>query len=168
MKYYTYIHYRNDTNKPFYIGKGVGNRAYSGRDRNNHWRNIVNKCGYHVEILSCFETDKEACLHEVFLIQMFRELGYDLCNIADGGTGGATNTGRKFTEEHKRKIGLANRKHCKYRIIGTNISTGETIELFGEAGVRDAGFDWGHVFKCCVGKRKTHKGFTFKRELIND
>lgn len=168
MKYYTYIHYRCDTNQPFYIGKGVGNRAYSVRDRNTYWKNIVNKCGYKVEILSRFGTDKEACLHEIFLIQLFKELGFKLCNIAPGGNGGAVNTGRKYTEEHKRKIGLANRKNHKYRIIGTNLETGDTIELLGEVSVREAGFDWGHVWKCCVGKRKTHKGFAFRRELIND
>ena len=40
---------------------------------------------------------------------------------------------------------------------------GEVLETFDSAyRVRLAGFDHRHVSACCLGKRKTHKGFTWK------
>ena len=41
-KYYVYIHY-TASGKPFYVGKGKGNRYKTKSGRNQHWHNIVNK-----------------------------------------------------------------------------------------------------------------------------
>ena len=40
-KFYVYEHWRFDTNKPFYVGKGSGNRAYQSIGRNYYWYNVV-------------------------------------------------------------------------------------------------------------------------------
>ena len=41
MEYYTYIHIKE--NKPIYVGKGKGNRAYQKRDYDNYQVKIVDK-----------------------------------------------------------------------------------------------------------------------------
>lgn len=63
--HYLYRHIRLDKNEPFYIGIGtkedvhkrstkpsfMHKRAYSKNDRNNHWKYIVAKTSYEIEIL---------------------------------------------------------------------------------------------------------------------
>lgn len=45
--YYVYIYYRLDTNEPFYVGKGKGDRwrrtDKTTRGHNKHFMNIINK-----------------------------------------------------------------------------------------------------------------------------
>ena len=53
---YLYRHVRLDKNEPFYIGIGKNDddgyiRAYSKKDRNVHWHNVVNVTEYRVEIV---------------------------------------------------------------------------------------------------------------------
>ena len=51
---YVYRHRRLDTNKIFYVGISKTKnfkRAYSKNNRNIHWKRIVNKTDYNVEIL---------------------------------------------------------------------------------------------------------------------
>lgn len=62
-KYYLYRHIRLDKNEPFYIGVGTkrGNgrtdflsayyRAFTHDTRSCYWRNIVQSCGYDVDIV---------------------------------------------------------------------------------------------------------------------
>lgn len=99
--FYTYCHTRNDTNKIFYIGKGKDSRAFHLHQRNKLWHNIVNKHGFQAEILSYWKTEKEAFDHEKLLILCFKDMGYKLSNMSDGGEG---STGLIHTEESKRKI----------------------------------------------------------------
>lgn len=88
MFFYTYIHYRLDNNKPFYIGKGKGYRAYAKkRPYNSHWTNIVNKAGFKAVILAHWQTEEEAFEHEKVLIESFRSMGYELTNKCNGGEG---------------------------------------------------------------------------------
>lgn len=103
MFYYTYAHYRSDDGKLFYIGKGNsrGNRHSSSRNRNQHWHRVVNKHGFRVEILAHWKNEIEAFDHEKVLIRTFRELGYPLTNITDGGEG---TSGMKLSDERKEKI----------------------------------------------------------------
>jgi hypothetical protein len=84
-----YRHIRLDKNEPFYIG--IGNdakRAYSKKNRNNHWHNIVNISDYKVEILLENLTREEACEKEVEFIKLYgrRDLNNGcLVNLTDGG-----------------------------------------------------------------------------------
>lgn len=106
-----YRHRRLDTNKIFYIGIGNDKRPYSKHNRNKHWKNIVNKTDYSVEIISNNLSLEDACELEIFLIQ---EYGKDnLTNINSGGEGqfnpdketrfkiGSGKRGKKISEKHK-------------------------------------------------------------------
>ena len=101
MEFYTYAHYKPEGGL-FYIGKGHANRAYNTKDRNIHWKRVVAKYGKpHVEILAHWDTEKEAFDHEKLLITSFKEMGFVLANITDGGEG---STGLRHTEEVKQRI----------------------------------------------------------------
>jgi hypothetical protein len=87
IMFYTYIHFKADTSKPFYIGKGQGRRHLVKTKRNNYWNNVVNKHGFTSEILCKWKTEHEALEHEKFLIQCFKDIGIPLVNLTDGGEG---------------------------------------------------------------------------------
>lgn len=86
-----YRHRRNDSNQVFYIGIGKEEkRAYSNKSRNTHWKGIVNKHGYSVEIIANDLSWEEACELEIFLISEYgrNDLGLGpLVNMTDGGEG---------------------------------------------------------------------------------
>jgi hypothetical protein len=100
MMFYTYAHYKPD-NSVFYIGKGRGHRAHAKDNRNQHWKNVVAKHGFKVEILSGWDKETDALLHEQFLIACFRGMGYQLANITDGGEG---ISGHKHSDTSKAKM----------------------------------------------------------------
>jgi hypothetical protein len=51
----------------------------------------------------------------------------------------------------------------KGTIVATNIISGKETKLVGQKELEEAGFQYPNVTKCIQGKRKTHKGHTFKR-----
>ncbi|QMM52481.1 HNH endonuclease [Enterobacter sp. RHB15-C17] len=70
---------------------------------------------------------------------------------------------------HAYRIGLKDQRGVKNPafkgwIIGTNISTGETVRIAGKADIKARGFTQACVSLCVLGKQKKHKGFTFKLE----
>ena len=99
--FYTYAHINKDTNKIFYIGKGFENRYKSTDRRNRYWHNIVNKHNFNAEILAYWNTEKEALDHEMLLISCFKDMGYKLANMTDGGEG---TSGYKHSETTKLKM----------------------------------------------------------------
>lgn len=100
---YVYGHYRADTGKLFYVGKGIGDRAWSKRKRNRYWHNTVNKYGYTVKILEDNLTDELAYAKEKQLIE---EVGLqNLTNMTAGGEGGSS--GRICSQETRDKISKA-------------------------------------------------------------
>ena len=101
----TYAHY-TPQGRLFYIGKGSSERrAHYMQGRNNYWNKIVAKYGTpEVQILANWNTEEEAFSHEVLLISCFRDMGYELANLTNGGDG---TSGYKHTEEHRRKNSLA-------------------------------------------------------------
>lgn len=191
QQFYTYLHTKPD-GTIFYIGKGQAKRAYDLVKRNIHWLRVVNKHGKpNVEILAYWDTEQEALDHEVLLISCFRDMGYVLANLTDGGEGSSgfkhsqesiekiakikrdnpTNywLGKTRSEETKQKISAARQKQIiplgalKGVIEATEIKTGRIIILNGAKSITKNNFCAQHVYKCVMGKRKTHKGFTFKR-----
>lgn len=98
--FYTYAHFRPD-GRVFYIGKGSGNR-YLSVGRSTYWKNVVAKEGsFKSEILAEWSTEAEAFEHEKFLIKCFRDLGFSLCNLTDGGEG---TSGRALSDEVRDKL----------------------------------------------------------------
>lgn len=109
-----YRHIRLDNRQPFYIGIGINeSRAYSLRNRNKHWHNIVNKCGYEVQIIFDDLTYKDAKLKEIEFINLY---GRDdisnglLCNLTDGGDGSIN---YRPTEETLLKISQTSKGRIK-------------------------------------------------------
>lgn len=136
-----YQHRRLDTDEVFYVGIGKSvKRAHHKRGRNTHWKNIVNKVGYSVEIVCTCEDWNEACQIEQYLIKFYgrRDLGLgSLVNMTDGGEGvlGITVSdetkslmskakkgkpsnfkGSVMTEDHKRKISES-KKGCNPTVV---------------------------------------------------
>lgn len=100
--FYVYEHIRNDTLKPFYIGKGNGKRAFSKRDRTAYWQNVVNKAdGFTVQYLAQDVDEEFAFLLEVEAIDAYRKRGITLVNLTDGGEG---ITGFKHSDATKRLL----------------------------------------------------------------
>jgi hypothetical protein len=109
-----YRHIRLDNRKPFYIGIGNSEkRAYSTRGRNNHWQNIVKKCGYEVQILFDDLTYDDAKQKEIEFILLYGRYNVSnglLCNLTDGGDG---SLGYKPTEEALLKISKTSKGRVK-------------------------------------------------------
>jgi hypothetical protein len=147
MMFYTYLHSRASDNLPFYIGKGVGKRAWKTTKRNNHWNNVRAKHGVKVEIVAHWQTEQDALDHEKFLIWCFRDMGFDLANIAEGGQPGPVTRGMPKTDEHKAKIAAAHlgrpkRKHsAEARAKKSAAATGRVMpeEVRKKIGAANAG-----------------------------
>jgi hypothetical protein len=186
----TYAHY-TPQGRLFYIGKGDEKRAQSLKGRNKYWHRVVQKHGKpDIQILANWDTNEEACSHEILLISCFKELGHELCNMTAGGEGtygvAPWNKGKPWSDEVKIKHGLKNKgnthwigkKHTvetiakqklaktKFKLIGTNINTGEVVVLIGKENIKKAGFTPTHVYGCVNNKEKSHKGYTWHKESL--
>lgn len=131
---YVYRHIRIDKNEPFYIGIGKTiKRAYSKKNRNIHWKRIVNKTEYQVDILFDNLSWEQAYEKEKEFISFYgrRNLGTGtLVNLTDGGEGTLNlkvsdltksknsalhkgnkyRLGHKISNEHKLKVIESNKK----------------------------------------------------------
>jgi len=89
---YVYRHIRLDKNQPFYIGIGNDDnyaRANTIKGRNLHWKRIVDKTNYDIEILIDGISWELACQKEIEFISIYKRVkdGGTLCNITLGGEG---------------------------------------------------------------------------------
>jgi len=135
--FYTYAHYKPD-NSVFYIGKGRGRRAWSNKNRNPHWRNVIAKHGEpKVEVLAQWPTEEEAFEHEKFLIWCFRDMGYSMANIADGGEGAS---GYKHRDDTIIKM-QKNRMGEKNQFFGRS-HTEKTKKLISESKKANPSSPW--------------------------
>jgi hypothetical protein len=124
MLYYTYLHRRASDGQPFYVGKGKGGRFNSRKDRSPYWRHVAQKHGLKAEIVAQWPTEAEAFEHEKFLIWCFRDMGFELCNLTDGGEGksGWAPTEKTKSLWSKQRTGKGNHRFGK---------TGNQSALYG-------------------------------------
>ena len=192
MEYYTYAYLRED-DTPYYIGKGKGNRAYKKGKSEVYPPKNKNK----IIKLKQNLTEEEAFKHEIYMISVFgrKDLGTGILrNKTDGGDGPSgyimseeqklylseVHSGKKLTEEHKRKITESNirrgagkyertpeillkmkigRKLIKYYLKhedGTEI----IIDSMNEFCKENPHLDRSAMNRVGRGKQKTHKGWT--------
>lgn len=91
-KYYLYRHIRLDTGKPFYIGIGTRQdklthkqyyyRAFRKANRNKHWKNIISKTDYRVEIVLESDSLDFVITKEIEFIELYKKY---LSNKTSGG-----------------------------------------------------------------------------------
>lgn len=117
---FVYRHIRLDTNQPFYIGIGKDERYYfratKKSQRNIHWKRIVAKTDYRVEILMDDITYDEAKAKEIEFIKLYGRINLSngpLCNMTDGGEG---NVGYIPTEETRKKLSNSIKEWNKNRV----------------------------------------------------
>lgn len=119
---YVYRHIRLDKNEPFYIGIGKSiSRAYSKKNRNTHWQNIVKNTDYEIEILFDNLNWDDACNKEKEFIKIYGRCDLHngtLCNLTDGGDG---TINVKISDERKNKMSL-NSKGILNAFYGKNHS----------------------------------------------
>jgi hypothetical protein len=167
---YVYRHITKDTSEVFYIGIGlVKRRSWSTYGRNKHWHNVVNKHGFRHEIIQEGLSRELAKELEIFLIQTYgrRDIGTGrLVNMTDGGDGlfnlseqGRLSlikqrTGRKKSEEARRKIGEAQKrgKHPQAKKV-IDINTGV---IYGC--IKDAAESYGIGYHNLKDKLSARKG----------
>lgn len=102
-----YFHINNTTGQIFYVGIGVETRASSKRNRNNWWKNTVNKYGYDIIIEETNLSWDEACVLEMYWIKRIgrRDLGLGpLVNLTNGGEG---SNGMIVSNETRLKLSIA-------------------------------------------------------------
>lgn len=111
-KFYVYVHRRASDNKPFYVGKGSGQRAwqFTEKTRNTYWHRVRNKHGINVELVFENLTEDEAFQCEKDTIIEFNYFGYPLTNLTSGGEG---SSGLNFTDQQRLNIaqGLLNKRY---------------------------------------------------------
>lgn len=129
-----YRHIRLDKNEPFYIGIGLTEkRAYSKKDRNRWWKNIVSKTDYNVEILFNGLSWEEACEKEKEFITLYGRKDINtgsLCNLTCGGDGVI-----ELSEETRYRIGKGNRGIPKSEEIKQKIRERNTGKKFSKESV---------------------------------
>lgn len=157
--FYTYFHTRNDTGKPFYVGKGKGKRAHTAKGRNQHWCRIALRYGYSVHLARTAMTECEAFDHEKFLILCFKDCGIELANATGGGEGRSgwipdgdfremvsrTHKGKVIPAEVRAKMGVAIRKGSaapeakeKRRAAWGGLERRAAASIRGKATIRNA------------------------------
>jgi hypothetical protein len=101
-----YRHRRLDDNSVFYVGIGNKRRPFIKIGRNSYWKNIVNKCGYYVEIIQENLSLEDAKELEVFLISLYGRKDIKtgiLSNMSDGGDGGNLSEDFRIKISERRK-----------------------------------------------------------------
>jgi hypothetical protein len=150
--FYVYVHRKATTGSIFYCGKGQGKRAWDKTERNRHWKIVAKKHGVIVEIVQDGLQEWAAFELETDLIALYgrKDLGLgDLVNYADGGQGSSgviqsaetrlkkslAHTGKKKSEEEKRRISETNKKTKSCPLVKKAASermSGEKHPLWGK------------------------------------
>lgn len=117
--YYVYRHIRLDSNTPFYVGKGIRNRAFDLDHRNSHHKRITKKHNCKIEILKYFISEDEAFDYERRLITLYKSFGYCEANLTNGGDG---LSGFKHSIKTKKHASDVNREYWSNPINRLRVS----------------------------------------------
>lgn len=104
-----YRHIRQDTGKPFYVGKGSGQRWKDLKNRNAYHKSIQAKTGIRCQIVAKFEDEESAFRFEEKLIKVYKSFGMAEANFSTGGRGGASGTKKPHKADFMRKMNIANK-----------------------------------------------------------
>jgi len=113
-KFYVYVDYKLDDNKPFYVGKGSIDRVQDLK-RNNIHQSISERHGIKRRIVLETDSELEAFTKEIKLIAELKtraHLNFGGANLTDGGDG---TSGYICSEDTKEKIRSAKRIRENYR-----------------------------------------------------
>ena len=100
--YYVYLHIKEDTGEPFYVGKGKDKRYNVKSGRSKYWKNIVDKHRFDIIFLEIDLTNEEAIKKEIYWIDRIGRKDWGngtLVNFTDGGEG---TINRPMTEKNKK------------------------------------------------------------------
>lgn len=123
-----YKHIRLDTNEVFYIGIGkTKKRAFYKYGRNSHWKNIVNKVEYSVEIVTETDTWEKACQIEQYLIKFYGRYDLGTGNLVNKTDGGEGVNGFNHSEKTKKQISKS-KKGCNNLFKGTKYTKDRALK----------------------------------------
>lgn len=152
-----YLHYIIGEDSPFYVGIGKSEkRAYSYKNRNKYWLEKTNNNEWYYKIIHSNISWEEAIEIEKVKILEYGRFFYEggsLCNLSLGGDGG------KMPQESLEKISK--------RVYQYTLSNELVSEFYS---VREAArvfkIDKESIRRCCVGKRKTSRGFKWSYKKL--
>jgi len=101
-----YVHRKESDKSIFYVGMGSIKRAYS-KDRSEHWKRIVNKHGYYIEIVKDNLTKEQAFALEIELIEEYGRMDLKKGQLVNQTSGGEALNALIRTKEWGNKISLA-------------------------------------------------------------
>jgi len=149
--YCIYRHLKPD-GTVFYIGMGSNiKRPYSKRNRNNYWKNIINKYGYEVQILSQNLSKKEVCDLEILLIEYYGRIDLGLgtlVNMTKGGDGVLDISEETKKKKRQSQIGKGGMKGKDNPMYG---KTGELNPNYGSKRTKEQRLN---MRKSQIGKHK--------------
>ena len=86
-EFYVYQHLKADTNDIFYVGKGIGRRAFKKHGRSLYWQRVVNKHNIKIEYIAQNLDEELSFLCEQEAIDVYKRRGINLVNHSGGGEG---------------------------------------------------------------------------------
>jgi len=178
MKYYCYV-YNDENGEPYYVGKGVGARAYTGH-------NVPIPEDHDLIQMFYFATEEECWDTEIQLITFFGRKcdGGTLLNKSTGGQWPATGithseesrakmskalSGKTRSEETRAKIsramtGIVGAAKATSRHWLVTTPDGEVLHIHGLTQFcRERGLDQGNLSAVACGRQSHHKGYTAEK-----
>lgn len=115
-RYYVYANYTEDSEYPFYIGKGSGHRAWTSSKRSEEWCERA-KDGFYTKLIQFNMMEPCAYTLEKIMIAIARKSLPDgsLVNVLDGGSGvpGLSHTDASREARRQKMSGPNNRLYGK-------------------------------------------------------
>lgn len=145
QKHYLYRYIREDKNEVFYVGIGTKHsdifythaqefrRAYNKQSRNKHFKNIINKSKYYLEIILESNNHNFIKEKEIEFIKLYglKINGGTLCNISEGGeSGSGVKKSEKERQQMSKRMSGSNNPQCR-KVI--NIKTKKVYNSIIEA-----------------------------------